>query len=158
MRLFLLIPSCVLTCPFSVFALFLTRGVLWRSHECAPLYVMVADGPPVSSRAPVSQAAVRAVLLPRPGAGAKDVRTHRVEHPLRVQRLGLEDLRAAAGHVPQRERQVNGTNPHRETGVQASWYHRVCATTGAFNLSQHRTDSSFLLSISTADRWKQIRA
>lgn len=45
--------------------------------------ITVVD-PLVSSRAPVPQAVVRAVLLPRPGAGAKDVRTDRVEYPLRV--------------------------------------------------------------------------
>lgn len=66
---------------------------------------------PRSVRARVSQAVVRSVLLPRAGPGAEDVRADRVEHPIRVQRVGSQDLGAAACHVPQRERKVNVCTP-----------------------------------------------
>mmetsp|Transcript_14880 Transcript_14880/g.35918 ORF Transcript_14880/g.35918 Transcript_14880/m.35918 type:complete len:409 (-) Transcript_14880:426-1652(-) len=41
-------------------------------------------------------------VLPRLCAGAQEVRTPGLEHPVRVQRPGSEDLPAAAAHVPQR--------------------------------------------------------
>lgn len=52
----------------------------------------------------VQEAAVRAVLLPRGGAGAAPVRAARLEHPLRVQRDRPAHQRHAALHVPQRVR------------------------------------------------------
>lgn len=61
--------------------------------------------PPVP-RARVPEVAVRALLLPRAGPREEDVRPDRVEHPVRVQRVGPQDIGAAVGHVPQRKCKV----------------------------------------------------
>ena len=50
---------------------------------------------------PVPQTTVRSLLLSRSRAGEEEVRTPGMEHPLRVQRDGLEDQHPTAQHVPQ---------------------------------------------------------
>lgn len=66
----------------------------------------------VRNRARVSQVIVWPLLLPRAGSRAEDVRADRVEHPVRVQRVGSQDFGAAACHVPQRERKVTRAHTH----------------------------------------------
>lgn len=86
------------------------RAAHWAAAEPAPLLPLGArQGPRVLRGLPrqgqgVRQAAVRHLLLPRRGAGATQVRSHRLEHPLRLQRVRLLHLRAPAANVHQRVR------------------------------------------------------